>query len=139
MEIFELGTHPSKQYIKGKPNPWGLKVYVLCGKSGQPYDFFVYQGSSTELSEESIKLLGYGAATVAHFAERLREGHCLYFDNFFTNYNILEMLKMKKINAAGTVRLNMMKAPPLLTDKEMSSKPRGSSDSVVSVIKMFVL
>lgn len=36
-----------KQYIKGKPCPWGLKVYALCGKSGMPYDFFVYQGLSS--------------------------------------------------------------------------------------------
>lgn len=37
-----------KQYMKDKPCKWGCKVYVLCGKSGVPYDFFIYQGSTTE-------------------------------------------------------------------------------------------
>ena len=28
-----------KQYMKGKPNPWGTKVFFLCGESGMPYNF----------------------------------------------------------------------------------------------------
>lgn len=31
----------AKQYIKGKPCPWGIKVFCLSGRSGQPYDFFL--------------------------------------------------------------------------------------------------
>jgi hypothetical protein len=27
-----------KQYIRGKPYPWGLKIYILCGKIGLAYD-----------------------------------------------------------------------------------------------------
>ena len=23
-----------KQYIKGKPNPWGINLFFLCGESG---------------------------------------------------------------------------------------------------------
>lgn len=30
-----------KQYIKGKPCPWGVKIFVLCGKSGLCYDFLI--------------------------------------------------------------------------------------------------
>lgn len=36
-----------KQFMKDKPAKWGCGVHVLCGKSGLPYDFFVYQGSTT--------------------------------------------------------------------------------------------
>jgi len=49
------GTHNVKQYIKGKPHPWGVKLFVLCGKSGIAYDFLIYQGSRTELSPECMK------------------------------------------------------------------------------------
>ena len=31
-----------KQYMKGKPNPWGIKVFFLCGESGMPYNFLAY-------------------------------------------------------------------------------------------------
>ncbi|KAI4467853.1 transposase is4 [Holotrichia oblita] len=37
-----------KQYVKGKPCPWGVKLLALCGTSGILYDFVLYQGSTTE-------------------------------------------------------------------------------------------
>ncbi|XP_025409932.1 uncharacterized protein LOC112683230 [Sipha flava] len=27
-----------KQYMKGKPNPWGIKIFLLCGQSGIVYN-----------------------------------------------------------------------------------------------------
>lgn len=127
------GRLQMKQYMKGKPNSWGIKVYVLCTKSGLPLDFFLYQGSSSGICQENVKKIGFGASVVLHLADRLKKaGHTLYCDNFFTNYPLLEILRSRNINATGTVRINRFAAPPLLTDKEMSKKPRGFSDSVVS-------
>ena len=37
----------SKQYMRGKPHPWGFKVWVKTGISGIMCDFDVYQGSTT--------------------------------------------------------------------------------------------
>ncbi|KAL2096765.1 hypothetical protein ACEWY4_005972 [Coilia grayii] len=97
------------QYVKGKPEPWGVKVYFLCGKSGLAYDFLIYQGATTELSDQSKKILGHGAAVVTHLCQRIQNpNHKLFFDNFFTTYNVLE------------------------ADKEMSKKGRGSHDEVRS-------
>lgn len=127
------GRLSMKQYIKGKPNPWGFKVYILAGKSGQPYDFFLYQGSSTDISKVHMKKFGFAATTVLHLVQRLKSrGHTLFFDNFFTTYQVLEILHAKGINAAGTVRVNRMNKPPLLTDKELQAKGRGHADSVTS-------
>lgn len=36
-----------KQYVKGKPSPWGIKAFALCGRSGLLYDFAIYQGENT--------------------------------------------------------------------------------------------
>jgi hypothetical protein len=94
-----------KQYIKGKPNPWGIKVYILCGKSGMPYDFFLYQSISTVLSLDNLKKFGFGASVVLHLVNRLNNGHKLYYDNFFSSYQLLEVLKYKGINAAGPIYL----------------------------------
>jgi len=33
-----------KQYMKGKPSPWGIKNFVMCGASGLMYNFVLYQG-----------------------------------------------------------------------------------------------
>lgn len=49
------GKHVAKQYIKGKPCPWGLKFFFLCGKHGQAYDFILYQTSSPELDSNIAK------------------------------------------------------------------------------------
>ena len=31
-----------KQYMKGKPIPWGIKVLFLCEESGMPCNFLAY-------------------------------------------------------------------------------------------------
>lgn len=128
-----MGRHVDKQFIKEKPYPWGLKVFIICGKNGLPYDFFIYQGSTTELSPTNLKKYGFCASVVLHLVNRLdRRGHQLYCDNYFTTYQLLETLKDKQLNVAGTIRVNRFSNPPLLSDKEMSKKGRGYCDSVVS-------
>lgn len=76
------GNFFAKQYVKGKPSPWGIKVFCLNGASGQPYDFFVYQGSKTPLDESVVKEFGYGSAVVLKLVERIpgeARGHKLFF------------------------------------------------------------
>ncbi|XP_041827207.1 piggyBac transposable element-derived protein 3-like [Melanotaenia boesemani] len=127
------GNLSVKQYIKGKPHPWGVKIYFLCGKSGIAYDFLLHQGATMEISQQQRKQLGLGAGVVYHLSQRITEAnHKLYFDNYFTTYNILELLTKRKIHAAGTARVSRFARPPLQSDKEMAKKPRGSYDEVVS-------
>uniref|UniRef100_A0A3B4VA40 PiggyBac transposable element-derived protein domain-containing protein n=1 Tax=Seriola dumerili TaxID=41447 RepID=A0A3B4VA40_SERDU len=122
-----------KQYIKGKPHPWGVKIYFLCGKSGMAYDFMLHQSTTMELSQQHRKQLGLGAGVVYHLSQRITEAnHKLYFDNYFTTYNLLELLAERKIHAALTVRVSRFARPPLQSDKEMTKKQRGSCDEVVS-------
>lgn len=45
-----IGKLHVKQYIKGKPTPYGIKIYSLCGKSGILYDVIINQGENTELT-----------------------------------------------------------------------------------------
>jgi len=45
-----------KQYIRGKPNPWGIKLYLLCGENGLVYNFLIYQGSTTEETRYTKKI-----------------------------------------------------------------------------------
>ncbi|KAJ3608478.1 hypothetical protein NHX12_025525 [Muraenolepis orangiensis] len=42
-----------KQYMRGKPNPWGFKVWVRTGISGMMCDFDVYQGSVNGIRAKS--------------------------------------------------------------------------------------
>jgi hypothetical protein len=48
-------------------------------------------------------------------------------DNYFTTFQIMELLKSKGMNAAGTNRVNRFNKPPLLSDLVMKKKERGYS------------
>lgn len=123
-----------KQYVKGKPYPWGVKIFVLAGKSGMFYDFLIYQGKTTGIGETNLKRFGLGASVVVHLTQRLEKtgGYKLFFDNYFTSYNVLQILKKRNIYAAGTARINRFGVTSLRTDSEMKKEARGFSDQVVS-------
>ncbi|CAH4031580.1 unnamed protein product [Pieris brassicae] len=103
------GKHVAKQYIKGKPCPWGLKIlffYVVMAR-------LIFQTSAPELDSNIAKNIGYGASIVV-LAKRIGEiqGHELYFNNYFSSYHLLQILKQKGMAACRFVK------PPFLSDKE---------------------
>jgi hypothetical protein len=55
------GRSSLKQYIQGKPNPWGFKLWGRAGASGVLYDFDDYQGKTGRQREDYI---GVGGDTV---------------------------------------------------------------------------
>lgn len=123
-----------KQYVKGKPNPWGIKVFVLSGKSGLCYDFLLYQGDGTVFENGNKQKFGLAAAVVLELSKRLEQskGHQLFYDNWFSSYNALQVLKQKGIAAAGTIRVGRFKKPDLLSDKVFCKKDRGYCEETVS-------
>lgn len=110
--------------MKGKPNPWGIKIFLLCGESRIVYNMILYQGMSTEIDEELQKNFGFGGAIVVFLTQNICENrHFLYFDNFFSSYNLFYALLQKKnvcCIAAGTVRVNRFFKPLLMSDKQFS-------------------
>ncbi|KAH7958989.1 hypothetical protein HPB49_007064 [Dermacentor silvarum] len=130
-----------KQYVKGKPSPWGIKVFALCGRSGLLYDFAIYQGEHT-IPADLKKEYGLCSGVVLHPSKRIPYGcNCqLYFDNYFTSVPLLRQLRQYRILAAGTVRKNRLGKCPLESKKVINKKPRGysaeyvTSDDVVVVI-----
>ena len=54
--------------------------------------------------------------------------HHIYFDNFFTSYDLVAKLKTLGYRATGTIRQNRMKGCPLKTDAAMKKTERGSYD-----------
>ncbi|KAL3219837.1 hypothetical protein MRX96_005601 [Rhipicephalus microplus] len=63
-----------KQYVKGKPNPWGIKIFMLCGESGLVYDFLPYQGSTTKIKDHIKQQYGVTGAIVLRLADRIPSG-----------------------------------------------------------------
>jgi hypothetical protein len=50
----------------GKPNPWGIKMYLLCG-ADLIYNFVIYQGSTTELNQDIQKTYSLGGSRYCCF------------------------------------------------------------------------
>ncbi|KAK2710883.1 hypothetical protein QYM36_012153 [Artemia franciscana] len=46
------GNLDIKQYIRGKPCPWGIKIFVLCNADGRVLSFEIYQGKKTNMAED---------------------------------------------------------------------------------------
>jgi len=122
-----------KQYMKGKPNPWGIKIFLLCGESGIVYNMMLYQGTATNIDKTLQKNFGLGGAVVLNLTQHLSANrHFLYFDNFFSSYNLFYALSKRKIYAAGTVRTNRFGNPPIISDKEILKLGRGTTYEITS-------
>ncbi|KAG5886538.1 hypothetical protein JTB14_002035 [Gonioctena quinquepunctata] len=120
------------KYVKGKPCPWGIKIIVLCGSSGMAYDFIIYQGSTTELDKQLLAKFGRGATVILKLSERIQRDSFLFFDNYYTTYNLLEVLRQKQSHGARTIRVNRFGEPPLLPDKDIMKKNREYCKGVIS-------
>ncbi|KAE9524120.1 hypothetical protein AGLY_015485 [Aphis glycines] len=57
-----------KQYVKGKPCPWGIKAFLLCGESGMVYNILLYQGATTEL-DTTNQIYSVGTIRTNRFAD----------------------------------------------------------------------
>ena len=60
-----------KQYMQGKPHPWGFKLWGRAGASGILYDFEFYQGAAKEKPTNSF---GVGWDVVLDMASGLPTG-----------------------------------------------------------------
>lgn len=129
-----FGRHSCKQFIRGKPIRFGYKLWCLNTPSGYLVNFDIYQGKNPYGNNEYEDNFGKCAAPMIQMLNELPENksclpYSLYFDNLFTNMNLLTYLKGKGYGATGTFRENRIpKDCPLQSSKEMKKLNRGSYD-----------
>ncbi|XP_072033257.1 piggyBac transposable element-derived protein 3-like [Amphiura filiformis] len=123
----------AKQFIKSKPNPVGIKNFVICGSSGRPLDFEFYQGKGTGIPEET-KQLGLGASVLLRLTESIprQMNHKVCFHNYFTGMPLIRELKAKGIHSLGVVKANRLKGCELKSDKDLKKEGRGAMESKVT-------
>ena len=119
-----FGHHSAKMFIRGKPIRFGFKLWVLAADSGYPFNVQIYCGKSTALPGDagaSDEHLGLGHRVVTSLLSCLVNPLCIevFFDNFFTSYDLLVFLREQQIKATGTVRENRLRNCPLVDTKVM--------------------
>lgn len=120
-----------KQYMRGKPHPWGFKIWARTGISGILCDFSVYQGSTGGRRANSE--LGVAGDVVLKLASTLptNENYKIYADNFFSGIAVILKLKAMGIHYVGTVRANRLPNCRLREEKDLKKDGRGAYDSRV--------
>lgn len=82
------GRAAEKQFIKEKPNPRGLNIFISGAPDSLPLYFFMYQGAgekiNTSTNDNDAKYLDTGGKVVLILSENLPPGCTLYMDRYFT-------------------------------------------------------
>ncbi|XP_060760426.1 piggyBac transposable element-derived protein 3-like [Neoarius graeffei] len=117
-----------KQSMRGKPNPWGFKLWVRAGISGMLCDFDVYQGSVN--GTQSRSELGLSGDVVMKLASTLPHGqnYKIYADYYFTSIPLVARLRECGIHYTGTARQVRLPNCNLNDEKTLKKKGRGTFD-----------
>ncbi|GFY55831.1 piggyBac transposable element-derived protein 4 [Trichonephila inaurata madagascariensis] len=111
------GRSSLKQYMPKKPIKRGYKVWMRCDSSGFACEFQIYTGKTKverNLGERVIRNLS---------KKLLGKNHVLFFDNYFTSYDLLKHLETQDITACGTVNMSRKNLPKnLLEDKKNETR-----------------
>lgn len=122
-----FGRHPAKQFIRGKPVRFGYKNWMVTSSDGYCYAFDLYCGKSPGANPTEP----LGTRVVKQLLDKLSTNprdHVVYFDNFFTSFDLLRDLRQVGFRATGTVREGRTKKCPLVAVKEMKKKNRADFD-----------
>lgn len=121
------GQTTLKQYVPNKPNPIGLKAFVLANPNGIVCDFEIYQGQNT-FCEERAKGFNLAESAVLTMTRTLVPGHIIYHDRYFSTKKLCEELLVRGMRSTGTLDRRFLPNDPLKSDKQMKKEGRGSID-----------
>jgi len=98
------GKCPFRQYIKSKPDKYGIKLW-LCSDAQTYYVFNMNPYLGREESRDNATTHSLGTRVVLGLVEPLSlSGRNITCDNLFTNVQLADILYEKKLTLLGTMR-----------------------------------
>ncbi|XP_046666330.1 piggyBac transposable element-derived protein 3-like [Homalodisca vitripennis] len=126
------GTSDLKQYIPNKPNPLGIKVFVLANPTGIICDFVVYQNQTT-FTQDIAGSFWQCESAVLYLTRSLVPGHVIYIDRYFNTVRLAEELLSRGIRCSGTLRKDRLPQDNDLPDDKIFKKSQSRGSATVSV------
>lgn len=131
-----FGHHGCKQFIRNKPIRFGYKVWCINTTDGYLANFEFYQGKDKNISVDTDKYFGKPTAPFFKLLSEFPEGkkklnYQFFFDNLFTNQNLLNFCRANCYNGTGTMRVDRLPKNSSLTPKKSFSKVRGTYESEI--------
>ena len=106
-----------RQYIRGKPQPWGIKAYVLSeSRTGYMYNILIYYGKETLLTKTALNHTTNVVLTLMDPLGGL--GYDLYTDRFYTSPILAHELLKINTTLTGTVMCNRKDMPAAVKSKK---------------------
>ena len=104
--------------MKGKPNPWGIKAFVLAdSNTGYMHNMLIYYGKNTSLiNRPQLSLTVKFVITLVEYLKN--QGHDLYTDRFYTSPVLDDNLNSLGITITGTMMANKRGLPKSLKKKD---------------------
>ena len=111
-----------RQYVRGKPHPWGIKAYVLADSaSGYLYSLAIYYGKETQLLSRPD--LNHTTRVVLTVTQPLfNQGYDLYTDRFYTSPTLALELQKVGTTLTGTVVSDRKGMPNAVREKRRRVK-----------------
>ncbi|XP_049790112.1 piggyBac transposable element-derived protein 3-like [Schistocerca nitens] len=99
-----------RTYVPNKPNPLGLKNFILASSDGLVLDFAVYNGKETiPESDQNEHELGVSILKLLARTVPIDYSHVIYSDRFFTSSKSVQLLLDRNIFQTGTLMANRIK------------------------------
>lgn len=118
-----------RQYIPGKRNKYGIKLFKLCTKGGYTYRAKVYAGKE-ERAGRSV-----ASSVVLELMEKLLNTHrTLYTDNFYTSVELAHNLLDRRTHLVGTLRSNRKHNPTAVVKAKLKCGEMLALQSNTSVV-----
>ncbi|KAH6933982.1 hypothetical protein HPB50_019370 [Hyalomma asiaticum] len=130
------GRCPFRQYVPSKPNPLGLKNFVMAAADGLVLDFLIYVGEGT-VREDDMKQLGLGASVVEKLVETVKRSDPTFV--FTDSFKLGDYLLEKNMFLTGTAIANRTGGVAATMPQDESMQRRQSHCNVRTDEKMCVV